>query len=404
MADEAPLADAERVAVDGLGDCDLDDLFDADDPPPGESQRGGRMLVDLADVLRAGGLRVEEVDGWQFRSRDGAGYGQAGPVAVVVHHTASGPSNDPRTEAEQLASHCDVAPMSNLFLDRSGTYWVCAAGATNTNGKGGPLGPLPVNSANSRVIGIEAGNNGIGESWPDAMQDAYVAGVAVLAEAYGIGTGAVYAHHEWAPTRKIDPAGPSRFGSVNAHSSWDMDAFRAAVAARRGAPPPALTQTPAVPATSAPGGADTAGIYVVQPADSWWSIAARTLGDPAMNWPVIAAANGGEGRVLHPGDVISIPPATVAPPAPPAEPVAVAAPVGPPFPGEVRQGDAGAVVVAWQKALIDAGVIRDSDANRDGVYGPGMAGAVRRLQQSWGWSNADGVAGPHTWTMLHRAG
>ena len=56
--------------------------------------------------------------------------------------------------------------MANLYLDRGGTWWVLAAGATNTNGKGGPWGPIPANSANSRVIGIEAGNNGIGEPGP----------------------------------------------------------------------------------------------------------------------------------------------------------------------------------------------------------------------------------------------
>jgi peptidoglycan hydrolase-like protein with peptidoglycan-binding domain len=59
------------------------------------------------------------------------------------------------------------------------------------------------------------------------------------------------------------------------------------------------------------------------------------------------------------------------------------------------------VVVAWQQALIAHHVISDIAANRDGIYGKGMAGAVRRLQRSWGWSNADGVAGAHTWSRLH---
>jgi peptidoglycan hydrolase-like protein with peptidoglycan-binding domain len=58
-------------------------------------------------------------------------------------------------------------------------------------------------------------------------------------------------------------------------------------------------------------------------------------------------------------------------------------------------------VSTWQAALIAAGVISDNAANRDGRYGPGMAGAVRRLQRSWGWSDADGIAGRHTWSTLH---
>jgi len=393
MGDTVAAGDAERVAVDGLGDCDVDDAYDADDPAPGEGERGGRMLVDLADVLRSAGLRVEEVDGWQFRSRGGAGYASSGPVGIIVHHTASGPGADGLGDVRDLTFECDVKPMANLYLDRAGTFWVCAAGATNTNGKGGPLGPLPENSANSRVIGIEAGNNGIGEPWPDVMQVAYVTGVAALAEAYRIDTAHVYAHHEWAPGRKIDPAGPSRFGSINANTSWDMGAFRGAVAARRGAPAPQRPVDAPVPP------APTGRTYVVRPDDSWWSIAAATLGDPASTWPVLAAANGGPERVLHPGDVLILPDGGPASPggAPaPDEPAGI-----PPFPGEARQGDRGPLVLAWQEALIAHGVISDSPANRDADFGAGMAGAVRRLQESWGWSDADGVAGPHTWSRLH---
>jgi hypothetical protein len=386
--------DAQRMAVDGLGDCDVDDAFDASDPPPGEVvERGGKMLVDLADVLRAAGLTVHEMDGWQFRARESQGYRQEDPVGIIVHHTASNPQNDGLGDARILTLECDVRPMANLYLDRQGAFWVCAAGATNTNGKGGPLGPLPKDSANSRVIGIEAGNTGVGEPWPEAMQDAYVRGVAALAGAYRIDIAHIYSHHEWAPNRKIDPAGPSRFGSVNANHSWDMGQFRAAVAAARGAPPPAPPADPPAP---------TASVYVVKPNDSWWSIAERVLGNPATTWPALAAANGGPGRVLHPGDVVAIP--GIPAPAPTPAPAPAPPPAGdgiPPFPGEAARGASGPVVVAWQAALIAHGVISDNPANRDGVYGKGMAGAVRRLQESWGWSNADGVAGPHTWRKLH---
>lgn len=386
---------AERVAVDGLGDCELDDAFDVADPPPGEGTRGGgRMLTDLADVLRSAGVPVEEVDGWPFRARSGAGYASSGPVAIIVHHTASGPGNDGVRDVQRLTYECDVKPMSNLYLDRGGRWWVCAAGATNTNGKGGPLGPLPKDSANSRVIGIEAGNNGIGEPWPDVMQDSYVAGVAALAGAYGIAPAHVFAHHEWAPSRKIDPAGPSRFGAVNTNQSWEMGRFRAAVAAHRGTTVPPVPSDEPVP----PSPAGTT--YVVQPGDSWWSIAIAVLGDPAATWPVLAAANGGAERVLHPGDVLTVP--ERGGPSPEAGGQSPdAGGLVPPFPGEARDGHSGAVVLAWQEALIEAGVISDRAANRDGRYGPGMAGAVRRLQASWGWSNADGVAGPHTWSRLH---
>jgi hypothetical protein len=380
--------DANRVAVDGVGDVDPLDAIDASDPPPGTTARGGRVLGDLADVLRRAGLRVREVDGWQQRQRGGTGYRQSDPIGIIVHHTASSSGWDGERDVNLITFDCDVRPMANLYLDRRGQWWVLAGGATNTNGAGGPWGPIPKDSANSRVIGIEAGNNGVGEPWPEVMQDSYVNGVAALAEAYRIEAGNILSHQEWAPTRKIDPAGPSRFGSINGSHSWDMDRFRAAVNAARGGtgpvkPNPTKQTTP------------PAGVYVVKPGDSWWSITAGTLGDPARNWKALAAANGGPARELHPGEVLTIPGGAAPPPAD------EIAPGVPAFPGEARRDDRGAVVLAWQKALIAHRVITDCAANRDSHYGDGMFKAVRRLQRSWGWSDADGVAGRHTWSKLH---
>jgi hypothetical protein len=373
--------DASRVAVDAFADCDPLDAVDSRDPPPGTTPRGGRVLLDLADVLRRAGVRVREVDGWQQRQRGGTGYGQVDPIGIVVHHTASSSGWDGQPDVNFLALECDVAPMSNLYVDRSGQWWVLAGGATNTNGTGGPWGPIPLDSANSRVIGIEAGNNGVGESWPDVMQDAYVAGVAALADAYGVEAGNILAHHEWAPTRKVDPAGPSRFGSINGSHSWDMDRFRAAVNQARSRPSPVRPNASRPPAT--------ANTYLVRPGDSWWSIAERTMGDPIRDWRVLAGANGGPDRQLHPGDVLTIPGG------------GAGSPGLPRFPGEAKLHDHGRVVLAWQKALIARGVISDNAGNRDSDYGDGMFKAVLRLQRSWGWSDADGVAGKHTWSRLH---
>jgi hypothetical protein len=380
---------ATRVAVEHLADCDPLDAIDASDPPPGTVARGGRSLTDLADVLRRAGLRVHEVDGWEQRQRGGSGYGQADPIGVIVHHTASPPSWDGQPDTRFLTFDCDVKPMANLYLDRGGQWWVLAGGATNTNGAGGPWGPIPRDSANSRVIGIEAGNNGVGEPWPDVMQDSYVAGVAALADAYGVEAANILSHQEWAPTRKVDPAGPSRFGSVNGSGSWDMDRFRAAVNKARGGGSGPVKTNPTKPAPS------TDGTYVVRPGDSWWSITERTLGDPSTNWRVLAGANGGADRELHPGDVLTIP-GGGAPGRPPTRP-----PTIPKYPGEAELGDRGPIVLTWQVALIDHGVISDNADNRDSHYGDGMKKAVLRLQRSWDWSDADGVAGKHTWTKLH---
>ncbi len=381
-SDDVP-PEASRPAEEGLADLDPDDAFDATDAEPNRGD--GRFLTDLADVLRQAGLEVNEYAGWQQRSRSGGGYAGA-PAGIIVHHTASGQGSDGQNDASYMTERCEVAPMANLYLERSGRWWVLAAGATNTNGKGGPWGRIPANSANSRVIGIEAGNNGIGEAWPEGMQESYTTGVAALAKHYRIDTANVLAHHEWAPSRKVDPAGPSRFGSINHSGSWNMDAFRNEVNAKRGS-----SRTIATPERVQ----STAAVYVVQPGDAWWAIAARTLGNPAQTWGALADANGGRDRVLHPGDVLVLPGAAGGGAAPgPAAGV-------PTYPGEAKEGDRGPHVLAWQEALIAHGVIGNSQENRDSFYGQGMAKAVLRLQQSWGWDDADGVAGEHSWRKLH---
>ena len=301
--DPAPDApdEATRVATDGLADCVNEDGYDADDPPPGDRGPGSgtKFLTELADLLRGAGLTVREYDGWQQRHRHSGGFNGA-PKGIIVHHTASPAAWDGQRDVDYMTVQCDVAPMANLYLDRTGQWWVLAAGATNTNGKGGPWGPMPLDSANSRVIGIEAGNSGVGEPWPDAMQDSYVRGVAALADGYGVDSNNILAHHEWAPGRKCDPAGPSRFGSINGSRSWDMNAFRSAVNDKRAS---AGTVRVVQPRVSATAGAT----YLVVPGDAWWSIAAKTMGDPAKSWPLLAEANGGSGRVLRPGDVLTIP-------------------------------------------------------------------------------------------------
>lgn len=184
---------------------------------------GSLYLTDLAGVIRAAGLTVHEHPGWKTRGRSTGGF-SAAPVAIVIHHTASPPSWNGDRDANYIATGSDIAPIAQLYLDRQGVVHVLAAGACNNAGAGGPLGPLPKDGANTRTIGIEAGNNGVGEPWPTAQQDAYIRLVRALTSRYMIGSDKVYAHKEWAPTRKIDPAGPSRW--ADADGRWNMSAFR----------------------------------------------------------------------------------------------------------------------------------------------------------------------------------
>ena len=186
----------------------------------------GRYLTDLAQVVRALGLVVQEEPGWQTRARSSGGYSSGRPTHVMVHHTASGTASDGQADVNYCCYGSADKPLANLYLARSGKVWVMAAGATNTNGKGGPIDNVPADSMNTYAIGIEAGNSGTGEPWAPAQQDAYVQLVAGLQAAYSIQY--CRAHAEYAVGRKIDPAGPSAWAQGSA--TWDMNAFRRSVA------------------------------------------------------------------------------------------------------------------------------------------------------------------------------
>jgi len=185
-------------------------------------------LTDLAAVLRAAGLYVTELDGWTTRARGSGGYDPGALTHLMVHHTASPPGASGADDAWYCATGDEDAPLCNVYLDRDGGWWVLAAGATNCNGKGGPMDGVDADCMNLHALAVEA-NGGYGESWPTVQTESYVAGAAALCDAYGLAH--VRAHFEWAPTRKIDPAGPSPW--ADGADSWDMDGFRAAVAANQ---------------------------------------------------------------------------------------------------------------------------------------------------------------------------
>src|SRR5262245_56017139 len=96
----------------------------------------GRFLTDLADLLDRAGLDVVTVDGWQTRARSSGGYADGRPWCVVWHHTAS--RSTPENDVSYILNSSD-APLCNVYVARDGEMWVIAAGATNTNGKGGPM-------------------------------------------------------------------------------------------------------------------------------------------------------------------------------------------------------------------------------------------------------------------------
>lgn len=159
----------------------------------------------LADVARAAGLRVVEVEGWERRSTWTSGYV---PQGVIVHHT--GPWSlpgiisvlrDGRKGANPLAG-----PLAQIGVGPDGTVYIVAAGRANHNGFG---------RWGNDAIGIEPFNSG-SEPWTPAMYDAVARLVAAILKHQRWGTDRVLGHKESDPDRKWDP-------------TIDMDDFRATV-------------------------------------------------------------------------------------------------------------------------------------------------------------------------------
>lgn len=258
----------------------------------------GRYLTDLAAVLRAAGLTVVELDGWQTRARSSGGYPDGGPWAVFWHHTASG--GDGAADADYCTYGSPDAPVCNLVVGRDALVYVCAAGATNTNGKGGPhLLPdgrtLPLDGANSRVFGMELSNGGTGMSYPAAQIDAAFASSNAVAAAYGIRADNVVTHQVWAPDRKIDPAtaaavqGSWRPPSCSSSGSWELAALRAECVRRTTGSLEEADMTPEQAATL-----DRIAAQVAAISDTVWktTVPDGVTGADAHTWTQIVNANG----------------------------------------------------------------------------------------------------------------
>jgi len=154
------------------------------------------MRVDwLPDVLRDAGLDVYVMPGALTRGRS-----MRSVQGVVGHHTASGPNwNDDHVAFLLRDGRRDLAgPLSQLGLERDGTFVVIATGKANHNGYG---------EWGNDSIGIEAYNDGIGEPWPGVQIDAYQRGAAAILARLGYGSHRFKGHRETDPRRKPDPRG-----------------------------------------------------------------------------------------------------------------------------------------------------------------------------------------------------
>lgn len=186
----------------------------------------------LADTLRAAGLDVVEVKGWQ--SRGGSLFA---PSMVFMHHDAS-PTNASEAGMVNLVTHGRAGlpgPIGNVYIGRSGTVYVIASGRSNHAGSGNVL------LANQRSIGIEVGNNGVGEPWSAELTDVYRRVVVALCGKLGVGVDRVWTHAAHT-SRKIDPAGPTTVRGLGP-GTWSLDNVRAWIATSSPVTPP----TPSIP-------------------------------------------------------------------------------------------------------------------------------------------------------------
>ncbi len=204
-------------------------------------------LTDLDQALSAGGVPFVEVPAspsdatgaasWHTRGRPvGTGDG-FNPDGIVCHHTASPAGTTPATDLHVILSGNSEAPgpVSQLYIGRDAVLYLVAAGRANHAGSGMRPGiDFVCTDQNARNVGIEVGNNGVGERWSDAVCETYASTVAALCEWYGWPTSSVYFHATVGPpsggcNSKIDPAGPWTRQPDLTSQTWDGSEWTAPV-------------------------------------------------------------------------------------------------------------------------------------------------------------------------------
>ena len=162
----------------------------------------------LAQVLRAAGVPVVEVPGWQS-----LGWDDWNPSGVIFHATADKARtaegdrlDDPGAIGVIRNGRVGLAgPIANAYVNRQGVWYVIASGRCNTVkvGWGGPLNGW----GNTRVLGVEAENDNKGEPWPEVQLDSLRAGFAAIMRKLDIPAARLAAHFEHQPGDKTDPHG-----------------------------------------------------------------------------------------------------------------------------------------------------------------------------------------------------
>jgi len=191
---------------------------------------------------------------WQSRGRP-ASTGDFTPEGVLCHHTASPAGTTDQTDLRVILSGNGDAPgpISQLYIGRSGSVYIVAAGRANHGGKGRRPGidTGGCQDMNRYLLGIEAGNNGVGEPWPDVQTTIYAEVVHALCVFYGWSIdNQVYLHATTGPpsggcNSKIDPAGPWQLQpDLVGSTTWDLGTWRGFCNDQGGAPLPPIPIPP----------------------------------------------------------------------------------------------------------------------------------------------------------------
>lgn len=185
-----------------------------------------RMLASL----RAEGLTVHEHAGWRTHGRDAATGKTFGPViGVLIHHTAGHGDREVCFNGRPDLP----GPLCHAWLGKTDGLWLLGNGRTNhagsvdldvLNALVAERSPLPVDDeanadGNDVLYGLEIENRGNGtDPYPADQYDEAVRWAAAICRVHGWSERSVAGHKEVQPG-KVDP-------------SFDMNVFRAAVAAR----------------------------------------------------------------------------------------------------------------------------------------------------------------------------
>jgi hypothetical protein len=180
---------------------------------------------------------------WRVRGRPES-TGEFVPSGVLCHHTASpaGTSDAAELNVVMYGNGSAPGPISQLLIGRSATVYLCAAGRSNHAGSAVvPHVGSAATDGNAHLVGIEVGNNGVGEPWSDPVIDAYAAVCRALLDWYGWPLEQMYLHATTGPPAgnyKIDPAGPWREQPDLGGATWDLGIWRDFVASGERPPQP----------------------------------------------------------------------------------------------------------------------------------------------------------------------